>query len=97
MAAENRDWIEGDFSGAIALRAARLARMETDPGPPYRIAVYRAKGCYFALTLDLPGCIARGETEVEAIENARGSIRTFLAISRVLAERAASVELEVRP
>lgn len=97
MAAENRDWIRGDFSGALAPDARKLSHMETDPGPPYRIAVYRAKGCYFALALGLPGCLARGETEVEAIENARGSIRAFLAISRVLAERAAAVEVEIRP
>jgi predicted RNase H-like HicB family nuclease len=71
--------------------------VETDQTPSYRIAVYRAKGCYFALAVGLPGCIARGETEVEAVENARGSIRTFLAISRVLAERAAAVEVEVKP
>jgi predicted RNase H-like HicB family nuclease len=81
----------------LECRASGDLRMESDPGPPYRIAVYRAKGCYFALTIGLPGCVARGETEVEAIENARGSIRAFLAISRVLAERAAAVEVEVRP
>ena len=71
--------------------------METDPIPRYRIAVYRAKGCYFALAIGLPGCLARGDTEVEAVENARSSIRTFLALSRVLAERPAAVEVDVQP
>ncbi len=33
----------------------------------YRIALHRAKGCYFARVVDIPGCVCRGATEVEAV------------------------------
>src|SRR5256885_5217880 len=36
----------------------------------YRIAIHRAKGCYFAHVVDLPGCFSRGASEVEAVEKA---------------------------
>ena len=62
----------------------------------YRIALYRAKGCYFALVPQLPGCIARGDTEVEAVENARAAIRAHLLITQVLAAGRMTVELEIR-
>jgi predicted RNase H-like HicB family nuclease len=61
----------------------------------YRIAIHRAKGCYFALVIDLPGCIARGATEVEAVENARGAIRAYLCMAEILAGESATVHLEI--
>jgi predicted RNase H-like HicB family nuclease len=61
----------------------------------FRIAIHRAKGGYIAQVLDLPGCFARGATEVEALENARGAIRAYLWIAQLLAGDAATVQLEI--
>lgn len=68
-----------------------------DMGPPsrYRVALHRAMGCYFARVLDLPGCICRGATEVEAVENARAAIRAYLWIAQALAGDDVTVELEI--
>ena len=71
--------------------------MSADESPRYRVAVYRAQGCYFALSIDLPGCCCRGATEVEAVENARASIRGYIAMARVLSGDRATVELEIKP
>ncbi len=69
--------------------------MATPPASRYRVAVHRAKGCYFARVVDLPGCFARGDSEVEAVENARAAIRAYLWISQALAGDRATVELEI--
>ena len=61
----------------------------------FRIAIHRAKGCYFARVVDLPGCTARGASEVEALENARGAIRAYLWVAQLLAGDRAAVELEI--
>ena len=61
----------------------------------YRIAIHRAKGCYFAHVIDLPGCFSRGATEVEAVENARSAIRAYLWVAQVLAGDRATVQLEI--
>jgi predicted RNase H-like HicB family nuclease len=61
----------------------------------YRIAIHRAKGCYFAQVIDLPGCFSRGATEVEAVENARSAIRAYLWVAQVLAGDDATVRLEI--
>jgi predicted RNase H-like HicB family nuclease len=61
----------------------------------YRVAIHRAKGCYFARVIDLPGCVSRGESEVEAVENARVAIRAFLWIAQALSNDQATVELEI--
>jgi predicted RNase H-like HicB family nuclease len=53
------------------------------------------KGCYFARVIDLPGCIARGDSEVEAVENARTAIRAFLCVAQVLSTERPTVELEI--
>ena len=52
-------------------------------------------GCYFACVVDLPGCVCRGATEVEAVENARAAIRAHLWIAQALAGDHATVELEI--
>ena len=70
--------------------------MSHEPSARYRIALHRAQGCYFARVLELPGCIGRGATEVEAVESARNSIRFHLWIARVLADDRATVEVEIR-
>ena len=61
----------------------------------YRIAIHRAKGCYFAHVIDLPGCFSRGATEVEAVENARSAIRAYLWVAQALAGDRATVQLEI--
>jgi hypothetical protein len=63
--------------------------------PRYRIAIHRAKGCYFARVIDLPGCFSRGATEVEAVENARSAIRAYLWLVQALAGDSATVHLEI--
>lgn len=71
--------------------------MAANYAPRYRIAVHRAKGSYFARVINLPGCISRGQTEVEAVENARIAIRYYLWTLQVLAGDRATVELEINP
>jgi predicted RNase H-like HicB family nuclease len=61
----------------------------------YRIAIHRAKGCYFAHVINLPGCFSRGASEVEAVENARSAIRAYLWVAQVLATDRATVQLEI--
>jgi predicted RNase H-like HicB family nuclease len=61
----------------------------------YRVSLHRAKGCWFARVIDLPGCIARGATQVEAIENARAMIRAYLGVAQALAGDPAIVVLEI--
>ena len=63
----------------------------------FTVAVHRASGCYFARVLQLPGCVTRGETEVEAVENARGAIRAWLWMAQLVASDRATVEVEIRP
>lgn len=62
----------------------------------YTVAIHRAKGCYFARVLQLPGCVSRGGTEVEAVENVRAAIRAYLWMAQVVATDRATVELEIR-
>lgn len=62
----------------------------------FRIALYRAKGGYFAWVTNLPGCYTRGATEVEAVENARAAIRCYLRTAQILAADQATLELEIR-
>jgi predicted RNase H-like HicB family nuclease len=63
----------------------------------YRVALHRVKGCYVARVVDIPGCVSRGASEVEAVENARVAIRVWLGIAQALAGDQAMVELEIRP
>ena len=63
----------------------------------YTVALHRARGCYFARVLELPGCFTRGKTEVEAVENARAAIRAYLWVAQLLDSDRATVELEIRP
>ena len=80
----------------VARRAVALHPMDSGETPRYRIVLYRAKGCHFALVPQLPGCAARGATEVEAVENARVAIRSYLWVMQVLASDRATVELEIK-
>jgi predicted RNase H-like HicB family nuclease len=66
----------------------------TTPGR-FRVALHRCGGTYFARAVDIPGCVSRGASEVEAVENARAAIRAYVCIARLLAEERATVELEI--
>ena len=62
----------------------------------YTVLVHRAQGSYFARVLQLPGCVSRGATEVEAVENLRAAIRAYRWVAQYLASNAPTVELEIR-
>ena len=61
----------------------------------YRVSLHRAKGCWFACVAELPGCVARGSTQVEAVESARGAIRAYAWVAQALAGDPATVEIEI--
>jgi predicted RNase H-like HicB family nuclease len=63
----------------------------------YRLSLHRVKGCYLATVTEFPGCVGRGESEVEAVENARIALRTWLGIVHALACATALVELDIAP
>ena len=69
--------------------------MSTASNGRYRIALHRTRRGYFAVSLDIPGCVSSGATEVEAVENARASIRSYLQLVRLLASQRPAVELEI--
>jgi len=79
------------------MRRDRVCGVDRQRSAHYRVALYRAPGGYFARVVDLPGCIAKGATEVEAVENVRGAIRFHLLMAQVLAGDRATVELEIKP
>ncbi|HUP28747.1 MAG TPA: type II toxin-antitoxin system HicB family antitoxin [Usitatibacter sp.] len=64
-------------------------------GSRFRVCVHRAHGGYYARVIEIPGCIARGATEVEAIENLRGTLRAFLRVAQVLASDRPTVDVEI--
>jgi predicted RNase H-like HicB family nuclease len=84
-----------------ALRSSATAQSEAMqsaiPVPRFTVAIHRAKGCYFARVMQLPGCLTQGSTEVEAVENARAAIRAYLVVEQLLETHRATVELEIRP
>jgi predicted RNase H-like HicB family nuclease len=59
------------------------------------VAIHKTPAGYYARVLNVPGCIAKGDSEVEAIENARSAIRTFLAVARLIEQDKARVSLEI--
>jgi len=61
----------------------------------YSIAIHRAKGCYFAQVLELPGCSSRGDTEVEALESVRSAIRAYLWVAQAFNAEDVTVRLEI--
>ena len=70
--------------------------MESKDGPSFRVALHRAMGCYVARVVELPGCVCRGATEVEAVETARASIRAYLQVARALEGDKATVLVQIR-
>jgi predicted RNase H-like HicB family nuclease len=78
------------------LRELRSRSMDSNAHPGrYRVSLHRAKGTWFAHVLDLPGCIGRGSTEVEAVESARAVIRGYRQVARLLELDPARIILEI--
>jgi predicted RNase H-like HicB family nuclease len=69
--------------------------MEAEATSRYVVAIHRTPGGCFARVIGLPGCIARGSTEVDALENAREMIRLYAAIARLAATERPRVSLEI--
>jgi len=59
------------------------------------VAIHRTPAAYFAEVVNLPGCFAKGASEVEALENVRAMIRTFLAVKALMARDKPRVSLEI--
>jgi predicted RNase H-like HicB family nuclease len=65
------------------------------PSARYRVSLHRTRGCWFARVIDIPGCVARGASQVEAIENVRAMIRAHAWVAAALAEDPAALVLEI--
>ena len=61
----------------------------------FHVTLHRTQEDYVARIVEFPGCIARGASEVEAIENARCALREFLSISLLLGAEPALVQVEI--
>ena len=61
----------------------------------FHVTVHRAADAYVARVVEFPGCMARGESEVDAIENARIALRDFLSVSLLLGAEPALVQVEI--
>ena len=61
----------------------------------YRVVLHRSRNGYFAIAPDFPGCLARGATEVEAVENARACIRAYLELAVLFARQKPAAEVEI--
>ena len=59
------------------------------------IAIHRMPHGFCAQVVNLPGCFAKGATEVEALENVRAMIPTFAALTALMAESRPRVRLEI--
>ena len=70
--------------------------MEPKGSATFQVALHRAMGSYIARVQELPGCMGRGATEVEAVEMARESIRAYLLVTRALEGDRATVHVQIR-
>ena len=61
----------------------------------FHVAVHRTRGGYFARVLEIPGCVARGDSEIEAIENVRTTVRVFMAVGKLLSHDRPTVRVEI--
>ena len=61
----------------------------------YHVAIHRYAGTYLACVANLPGCVGRGASQVEAVENARAAIRAWVSLGRMLSREDAVTELEI--
>ncbi len=83
------------FASRPRTQTSNLRAVSHETSARFKIAVHRGRDGYFARAIELPGCIARGATEVEAVENARAAIRAYLALARLAAAHRATVQLEI--
>ena len=87
-----------DFARARQAPAVAFALMDSKPRhQSFRVAVHRSLHCYIARVEGLPGCISRGATPSEAVENARLAIRSYLALAPSFEAEAVMVELIITP
>lgn len=63
----------------------------------YHVCVHRTRGGYYARVLEVPGCVARGDNEIEAIENARRTLRAFISVGQLLGRDRPTVSVEISP
>jgi predicted RNase H-like HicB family nuclease len=61
----------------------------------YAVAVHRMPGYYLARVKNLPGCVCRGATPVEAVESVRAALQAHLLLAKVLSSGSTVVELEI--
>jgi len=77
-------------------RARYLSPMEArGKSSRFVVSIHKTPAGYYARVLNVPGCIATGASEVEAIENARAAIRTFLVVARLVEQDKARLSLEI--
>lgn len=63
----------------------------------YKIALRKTEEGYSVSVPGLPGCWSQGQTEQEAVENARDAIKEYLAARDDLLKGATVREVEVAP
>lgn len=61
----------------------------------FHVTLHRSPEGYIARVVEFPGCMARGASEVDAIENARLALREFLSLSLLLGAEPALVQVEI--
>ena len=66
-----------------------------DSSQRFVVAIHRTPQGFYAQVMNLPGCFAKGATEVEALENARAMIPAFMSLTRLVAESKPRVSLEI--
>ena len=61
----------------------------------FQVRVHRVHDAYVARVVEFPGCVAQGSTAVEAIENARAALRSFLSVTHLLRSEPVIVSVEI--
>ena len=79
----------------MPVSARRYRHAMTEDKSRYVVSLHRIPGGFFAQVVDIPGCFSRGDSEVEALENARAMIRAYVAIARRLSREAPTLRLEI--
>jgi predicted RNase H-like HicB family nuclease len=59
------------------------------------VAIHCTPQAFYAQVVNLPGCFAKGASEIEALENARAMIPAFVALTRLVARSEPRVRLEI--
>jgi len=70
--------------------------MDAEPAKArFVVAIHRTPRGFIAQVVNLPGCFAKGASEVEALENLRPMIGAFLAVKSLMAQDEPRVSLEI--